>query len=176
MDDERFVTDLLSDFGILPRRLVVSLLNKDHPETADKIIRKLRNSNRIVLVKEIYIAANRYCKPDPRKTTALWVVTKFLNSEGITAGLYPCRLPSVVTFIRNYEPYEVIVLNDDEDYLLAAADVDNNTKYIIVVPSPDSAEKLKHLKKFNSARYILATVKYSSMDEEPEINFYKKEE
>ncbi len=174
MNDTRFITDLLTDFGILPKCLVIALLNKQNPETAERLLRRLRNENKIVPVREIYLAANRYCKPDLRNTTALWVVTRFLTEEGIT-GLYPCRLPSVATFIRNNEAYEIIVLGEDEDYLLAGADVNKDTKYIIVVPDPSASVRFRHLEKFDDVRYILATVKYTAMDEEPQISFYRRE-
>ncbi len=174
MDDTKFISDLLTDFGILPEKLVIALLNKQNPETAGRLLRKMRNANRIVPVNGIYLAANRYCKPDLRSTTALWIVTKFLTEDGVS-GIYPCKLPSVVTFIRNNEAYEVIVINEGEDYLLAGSDVDRETKYIIVVPDPGKANGIRYLDRFSDARFILATVEYSSMDVEPEIIFFRRE-
>ena len=174
MNDTKFITDLLADFGILPEKLVIALLNKQNPETAERLIRRLRNENRIVPVSGIYLAANRYCKPDLRSTTALWIVTRFLTEDGVS-GIYPCRLPSVVTFIRNNEAYEVIVIDDGEDYLLAGTDVDKDTKYIIAVTDPEEAGRLRYLDRFRGVRYILASVTYTSMDEEPEIVFYRRD-
>ncbi len=174
MDDTKFITNLLVDFGILPKKLVIALLNKQNPETAERLLRKMRNTNRIVPVREIYIAANRYCKPDVRNTTALWIVTRFLTEDGIS-GLYPCRLPSVVTFIRRNEAYEVIVINDGEDYLLAGSEVNKETKYIIVVPDAEKANTLRYLERFNETRFILATVNYVSMEDEPEICFFRRD-
>ena len=173
MDDTKFISDLLTDFGILPEKLVIALLNKQSPETAGRLLRKMRNANRIVPVNGIYLAANRYCKPDLRNTTALWIVTKFLTEDGVS-GIYPCKLPSVVTFIRNNEAYEIIVINEGEDYLLADAEIDRETKYIIVVPDPTRADGIKYLDRFKAARFILATVEYSGMDAEPEISFFRR--
>ncbi len=171
MDDTKYISDLVTDFGSLPKKLLITLLNKQNPETAERLIRKLRNENRIVPVLDIFLAANRFCKPDIRSITALWIAAKFLT-EAEPARIYPCRFPSVLAFIRNGEIYEVLVLYEEETQMLAASDADKNTKYIIVVPDPSS---VSHLERFGGVRYILATAKYSSMDEEPEIIFYRRD-
>jgi hypothetical protein len=173
MNDIDFLSNLLSNFGMIPKRLAIAILNKPNPEVAEHLIRRIRSLNRVWVTDE-YIAANRFCKPDDRVITALWIAADYMKKAEMI-GLCSGILPSVLTFIQNGEVYEVIVIGEGEDYMLASVDVDQHTKYIIVIPDAGKRNSIRYLNRFDCARYVFATVRHVSGNENPEICYYRRD-
>lgn len=169
LTDELNVIKWLSQYGALPRRQIINLLNKPKESTSQKIIRNLLVRGEIVEQEAGYFyALDNYQKVNERTVTAVWVLLHYADKVKADAH-YRASFPAELYFLMDNQDYEIIVLYEDEEYKLRHLNKSNGTKYIIVVPNLEIAKKLPLL----DVPHLFATVNYGCTGE-PKINFFKK--
>ncbi len=145
------------------------MLKKPEP-TAEKIIRNLKNQQRISFISGgYYIGLDSLCKPDQRTLLAIWVLLEFFEAVEPMAH-YPASYPSQLFFLKENMGYEIVVLYEGEGSNLRLLQPEENLKYIIIVPHISMVENLPLPK----APCLFATVDYEGEDN-PKITFYTEE-
>lgn len=167
LPEERLVVKWLSEYGPLTKGLILKLLKDKRSDTVGRILMSLKRQRYITTIQDNkYYAIDRYCEPKPRMITAIWVLLQFIAQ--IEPGDHTqANYPSQIMFLKDRTVYEIIVLEADEDHLLRLVTVQENTKYIIVVPNIEFANKLT----LPDAPCLFATVEPTSF-ETPKVNFY----
>ena len=113
-----------------------------------------------------YLGINPMDKPDQRMIYAVWVLLRFIDQVG-PMDHYPASYPSQIFFLKNNAGYEIVVLYDGEQHITRLLRLEEDLKYILVLPQIRMARELKLPK----APCLFATVDYTGGDE-PGINFY----
>ena len=115
--DEIHVIKWLSQYGALPQKQVVKLLNMPQ-NSAEKFLRLLKADMRITDVGGgYYLGLDPLSQPDQRIILAVWVLTQFANTVDPMAH-YPATYPSQIAFLKGDISYEIIVLYEGEGSLL----------------------------------------------------------
>lgn len=169
LEDEKYVVKWLSQYGTLPRKQIIQMLQKP-PDTAKKIINNLKRQLRISEIGDgYYLALDPMSKPDQRVILAVWVLLRYIDKVEPMAH-YPAVYPSQIFFLKDNIGYEIVTLYDGEEHLLRLLRPEDDLKYIIIVPTITMAASLKLPK----VPCIFATVDYNGRDE-PDITFYSEE-
>ena len=164
--DEIHVIKWLSQYGALPQKQVVKLLNMPQ-NSAEKFLRLLKADMRITDVGGgYYLGLDPLSQPDQRIILAVWVLTQFASTVDPMAH-YPATYPSQIAFLKGDVSYEIIVLYEGEGSLLKLLQPEEDMKYIIVLPDISMAHTLKLPK----APCLFATVDFTGKDE-PTVRFY----
>ena len=117
LEDEKYVVKWLSQYGTLPRKQIVQMLQKP-PDTAKKIINNLKRQLRISEIGDgYYLALDPMSKPDQRVILAVWVLLQYIDKVEPMAH-YPAVYPSQIFFLKDNIGYEIVTLYDGEEHLL----------------------------------------------------------
>lgn len=171
LEDEQNVLRWLSQYGPLHKIQIRKLLHYKSDVAAKKIVQSLRRNRYITVLEDgDYFGVDKYCHPDPRMVTAVWVLLKF-GSQVLPSAHRQADIPSQIFFLKDGTPYEIVVLYEEEDHLLRLLTPHGGVKYIIVLPSMDMADLLT----LPDAPYLFATVQPSE-GPEPVITFYSSQE
>lgn len=167
LPDEQYVVKWLSQYGALTKTQVIRLLRDKTPQTAEKIIRNLKQQ---MMIAEIsggyYLGLDPMCQPDQRIILAVWVLLQFIDKVEPMAH-YPAVYPSQLFFLKGDIGYEIVVLYEGEQHLAKLLQPQDDLKYIFVLPHLSMARELR----LPQAPCLFATIDYNGKDE-PEITFY----
>jgi len=167
LEEEQHIIHWLSQYGALPKTQVAKLIHK--PERiAKRIIHYLLKTRQVSLINNYYIGLDPLQKPDAKIITALWVLLQFNGSVAMSAH-YKANYPAQLYFLKNNKGYEVIVLDEGDDDLLKFVQVQEEVKYVIVVPDVSMMQKLPKL----NAPCVYATVTKEGI--EPMVKFYSED-
>lgn len=170
LEDEKNVIKWLSQYGALRKTQLIRMLQKPK-STAEKIIRNLKNDLRLEILGDgYYVGLDSMSWPDQKMLTAVWVLLEFVEKID-PMGHYPATYPSQIFFLKENVGYEIVVLYEDETNLLRLIQVEEDLKYIVVVPHISMAKKIKVPKNMNC---LFATVDFNGA-EEPNVHFYTVE-
>lgn len=98
--------------------------------------------------------------------TAVWVLLQFIEQIAPEAH-WQADAPAQISFLKDKTAYEIVVLYEDEDHLVRLLQPQEDTKYILVVPNMEFANKLI----LPDAPCLFATVDQTEC-EAPKITFY----
>ena len=171
LQEEQYVFRWLSQYGTLTKKQIVALLHHKPEATAERIISNLLRSRLIFRTGGgVYLSSDPLSKPDERLLTAIWILTKFIQSIDPMAH-YRADYPSQIFFLKDTVGYEVVVLNQDEGHLLRLLQPQDDLKYIIVVPDIGMVPNLP----LPDAPCLFATVDLTDAGG-ADITFYSEEE
>ena len=171
LQDEQYVVKWLAQYGALTKTQVIRLLRDKPPQTAEKIIRNLKQQFMISDIRGgYYLGSDAMNQPDQRIILAVWVLLKFIDKVDPMAH-YPASYPSQLFFLKEDMGYEIVVLYEGEQHLIRLLRPEDELKYILVVPHITMARDLK----LPQALCLFATVDYAGKDE-PDVIFYKEED
>ena len=126
-----------------------------------------KHARRIAAIEDgEYLAVDQYCEPKQRMITAVWVLLQFIEQINPEAH-WQADAPAQVSFLKDKTAYEIVVLYEDEDHLVRLLQPQEDTKYILVVPNMEFANKLI----LPDAPCLFATVDQTEC-EAPKITFY----
>lgn len=166
MEDEQHVVRWLSQYGPMKKGMIRQLLHYKASDTVGRLIGGLKRRRYITPLENQYYGIDKYCKPKPRMITAVWVLLQFIDQ--IEPGAHrQADAPAQIFFLKDKTAYEIVVLYEEEDHLVRLLQPQENTKYIIVVPNTEFADKLV----LPDAPCLFATVEPTSY-EAPKITFY----
>lgn len=97
-------------------------------------------------------------------------VVAMMGIDGESLTQYPASYPSQLFFLKENTGYEIVVLYEGEGNLLRLLQLDEELKYIIVLPHISMAEGLK----LPSVPCLFATVDFCG-EEEPTVTFYSED-
>lgn len=167
LQDEQYVIKWLSQYGALTKTQVIRLLRDKRPQTAEKIIKNLKKQMRIADVSGgYYLGMDSMVQPDQRIILAVWVLLKFIDRVEPMAH-YPAVYPSQLFFLKEDIGYEIVVLYEGEQHLARLLQLQEELKYIFVLPHISMARELR----LPQAPCLFSTVDYNGQ-EEPEVTFY----
>ncbi len=170
LPEEQLILRWLSQYGALPKDLVIQMMTHKGSKTVERIIRGLYKQNRIsYLSGGYYISVDPRAKPDQRVIQALWVLTQFGDRVDPMSHM-PAAFPSQVFFIKDGVGYEILVLREGEPHLTMLLQPQEDRKYIIVLPEPSLRRKLQ----LPEVPCLFAVLTYGSADV-PEVKFYRQE-
>ena len=139
----------LSQYGPLRWPQIRGLLYYRPQRSVNRLVQNMKHARRIAAIEDgEYLAVDQYCEPKQRMITAVWVLLQFIEQ------IAP-------------EAYEIVVLYEDEDHLVRLLQPQEDTKYILVVPNMEFANKLI----LPDAPCLFATVDQTEC-EAPKITFY----
>ena len=171
LEDEKHVLYMLSQYGPL---LIPQLHKFLHNKSSRQQARIVKNLRRYHYAYDIgngrYLGSDPVGKPDPKNVDAVWVLLQFIENIEPT-GHFSANVPAQIFFIKDGIGYEIIVLYEDEDYLLRLIQPRKNTKYIIVIPDMKMVEDLV----LPDAPCLFATID-KEIEKEPIITFYSPED
>lgn len=166
-EDEKHVAQWLSQYGVLPRELVIRLLNMERTR-AEKIIRNVKRAGLAVDAgSREYLGADEYASAEPRTVCALWVLLKFIDQVEPT-GHIPARYPSQLLFLKGGVGYEIVVLYEGEESYVRLLQPEEGTRYILVLPDIAMAQRLV----LPDAPCLFATVEEDIPV--PKVHFYSE--
>ena len=129
--------------------------------------KECKHTRRIAAIEDgEYLAVDQYCEPKQRMITAVWVLLQFIEQIAPEAH-WQADAPAQISFLKDKTAYEIVVLYEDEDHLIRLLQPQEDTKYIIVVPNMEFANKLI----LPDAPCLFATVDQTEC-EAPKITFY----
>ena len=167
LDEERLVVTWLSQYGPLPKGIIRQLLHYKSSDTVGRILMGLKRRRYITQLRDSgYYAIDRYCEPKPRMIAAIWVLLEFIKQIEPFAHNQAAR-PSQIFFLKEKTAYEIIVLYEEEDHLVRLLQPQDDTKYIIVIPNLEFADKLI----LPDAPCLFATIQPTDR-ETPTVTFY----
>ena len=167
LDEERLVVTWLSEYGPLPKGLIRQLLYYKSSDTVGRILMGLKRRRYITQLKNSqYYAIDRFCEPKRRMITAIWVLLQFIEQIEPSAHRQATQ-PAQIFFLKEKTAYEIVVLYEEEDHLVRLLQPQEGTKYIIVVPNLEFADKLI----LPDAPCLLAMIEPSDK-ETPKVTFY----
>ena len=167
LDEERLVVTWLSQYGPLSKGLIRRLLYYKSSDTVGRILMGLKRRRYITQLNDNQnYAIDKFCEPKQRMITAIWVLLQFIEQIEPTAHRQADQ-PSQIFFLKEKTAYEIIVLYEEEDHLVRLLQPQESTKYIIVVPNLEFADKLI----LPDAPCLLATVEPTER-EAPKVTFY----
>ena len=167
MEDEQHVVRWLSQYGPMSKGMIRQLLYYKPSETVGRLLAGLKRRRYITpLENNRYYAIDRYCEPKQRMITAVWVLLQFIRQ--IDPGAHrQAEAPAQIFFLKDKTAYEIVVLYEEEDHLIRLLQPQEDTKYIIVVPNTEFADKLQ----LPDAPCLFATVEPTTQ-ESPKVTFY----
>lgn len=167
LDEERLVVTWLSQYGALPKGMITRLLYYKSSDTVGRILMGLKRRRYITQLKDSqYYAIDRFCEPKPRMIAAIWVLLEFITQIDPFAHSQADR-PSQIFFLKEKTAYEILVLYEEEDHLVRLLQPQEGTKYIIVIPNLEFADKLI----LPDAPCLFATLEPTNR-EAPKVTFY----
>lgn len=170
LEDEKYVINWLSQYGVLTKKQVIRMLMKEE-KTAEKIIRNLKKEMKVFEIGGgYYLGLDEICKPDRKMLLAVWVFLKFAEQVEPMAH-YPAVYPSQLYFLKENMGYEIVVLNEGEESLTKLLQPQEELKYIIVLTNEKMVKNLY----LPDCPCLLATVEFAGEDE-PNIMFYTESE
>ena len=171
LEDEKHILYMLAQYGpLLIPQLHKFLHNKTNHQQA-RIVKNLRRYHYAYAIGDgRYLGADPVGKPDPKNVDAVWVLLQFIDNIEPT-GHFAANIPAQIFFMKDGIGYEIIVLYDDEDYLLRLVQPKKDTKYIIVIPDMKMAESID----LPDAPCLFATIE-KGPEKEPIITFYSPED
>lgn len=167
-EDEQRVLRWLSQYGPMGKTMLRKLLHYKPSTTAMKILQSLKRDRYITEIQNgDYFAIDRFCTPDPRMVSAVWIMIQFIEH------IHPdehrlADMPAQIFFLKDQVAYEIIVLERGEEHRLQLLQIQKNTKYIIVIPDMRMEEDLF----LPDAPCLLATMEYETLIKDPKITFY----
>ncbi len=168
LEDERLVLRWLSEYGPLQRQQVQHLLYEKSERSINGIFRNLKRSRYVVEIQNgSYLALDRYCEPNQRMITAVWVLLQFVEQIAPDAHRQS-DTPAQIFFLKDKAAYEIVVLYEGEDHLTHLLQPQTDTKYILVVPDMAFAASLP----LPDAPCLFATVEPSDLPNPPKVTFY----
>ena len=169
MEDEQHILRWLSQYGPLRWPQIWKLLHYRSERSAKRLVQNMKRARRIVGIEnDRYLAIDKYCEPKPRMLTAVWVLLQFI--EQIDPGAHrQADVPAQIFFLKDKTAYEIVVLYEGEDHLVRLLQPQEDTKYILVVPNMEFADKLI----LPDAPCLFATVEQTAF-ETPRITFYSE--
>lgn len=160
----------LQQYGPLPRTQIVRLLHDKPPNAAERIIRRLKKDQQLSDVGGgYYLALDSTGKPDQRLILAVWVLLQFIANVEPMAH-YPATFPSQLFFLKGNIGYEIVVLHENESHLARLLQLQDDLKYIFVLPNIEMAQRLV----LPNVPCLFAIVDFEGSDE-PVITFYSEE-
>ena len=142
LDEERLVVTWLSQYGALPKGLITRLLYYKSSDTVGRILMGLKRRKYITQLRNNqYYAIDKVGEPKPRMIAAIWVLLEFVQQVDPTSHCQAAS-PAQIFFLKEKTAYEIIVLYEEEDHLVRLLQPQGNTKYIIVIPNLEFADKL----------------------------------
>ncbi len=165
LQDEKYVIKWLSQYQALTVQQVVQLIGKPL-STAGKILRNLKQMGYIFDLPGGYLSLDPTARPDPKLIKAIWVLLRYRDEVDPMAH-FPAAYPAQIFFLKGTVGYEIITLDPGEEHILRLLTPKKDTKYIIVLPERDMADRLF----LPDAPCLFALVKESE-GAEPAITFY----
>ena len=170
LTDEQYVIKWLSQYGPLPKTQVVRLLREKSPATAERLLLRMKRDHRIANVGDgYYLGLDPFCTPDQRVILAVWVLLQFIDRVEPLAH-YPATYPSQLFFLKENTGYEIVVLYEGEQSLTQLLRLQEDLKYIFVLPNIQMAQKLR----LPPAPCLFSTVEFQG-EEEPQVHFFAEE-
>ena len=167
MEDERLVLRWLSQYGPLRLPQIWGLLHYKPQRSVNMLVQNMKRTRRIAAIEDgAYLAVDQYCEPKQRMITAVWVLLQFIEQIAPEAH-WQADAPAQISFLKDKTAYEIVVLYEDEDHLVRLLQPQEDTKYILVVPNMEFANKLI----LPDAPCLFATVDQTEC-EAPKITFY----
>ena len=152
IEDERLVLRWLSQYGPLRWPQIRGLLYYRPQRSVNRLVQNMKHARRIAAIEDgAYLAVDQYCEPKQRMITAHW----------------QADAPAQISFLKDKTAYEIVVLYEDEDHLVRLLQPQEDTKYILVVPNMEFANKPL----LPDAPCLFATVDQTEY-EAPKITFY----
>ena len=142
MEDERLILRWLSQYGPLRWLQIRGLLYYRPQRSVNRLVQNMKHARRIAAIEDgEYLAVDQYCEPKQRMITAVWVLLQFIEQIDPEAH-WQADAPAQVSFLKDKTAYEIVVLYEDEDHLVRLLQPQGDTKYILVVPNMEFANKL----------------------------------
>ena len=167
MEDERLILRWLSQYGPLRWPQIRGLLYYRPQRSVNRLVQNMKHARRIAAIEDgEYLAVDQYCEPKQRMITAVWVLLQFIEQIAPEAH-WQADAPAQISFLKDKTAYEIVVLYEDEDHVVRLLQPQEDTKYILVVPNMEFANKLI----LPDAPCLFATVDQTEC-EAPKITFY----
>lgn len=142
MEDERLILRWLSQYGPLRWPQIRGLLYYRPQRSVSRLVQNMKHARRIAAIEDgEYLAVDQYCEPMQRMITAVWVLLQFIEQIAPEAH-WQADAPAQISFLKDKTAYEIVVLYEDEDHLIRLLQPQEDTKYILVVPNMEFANKL----------------------------------
>ena len=156
MEDERLILRWLSQYGPLRWPQIRGLLYYRPQRSVNRLVQNMKHARRIAAIEDgEYLAVDQY-----------WVLLQFIEQIAPEAH-WQADAPAQISFLKDKTAYEIVVLYEDEDHLVRLLQPQEDTKYILVVPNMEFANKLI----LPDAPCLFATVDQTEC-EAPKITFY----
>ena len=167
-EDEQRVLRWLSQYGPMTKTMLRKLLYYKPSNTAMKILQSLKRDHYIAEIQNgDFFAIDKFCTLHYKMIMAVWVMLQFVQQID-PDGHRQADFPSQIFFLKENSAYEIIVLDANEGHRLRLLQLQEHTKYIIVVPDMAMAEDLV----LPEAPYLFATTEFQTWTKEPKITFY----
>ena len=168
-EEEKMILHWLMQYEVMTMEQAIQLLHHKNRTTAQKIIRGLQKQHKISYVNEgTCIGAYPCSKPDPKIIDAIWILIQY--TEVIDQYQHhPASYPSQIFFLKDGCGYEIVVLNENEHYLIRLLHPNESIKYILVVPTEEMIPSIE----LPDAPCIFATIRRGT-GKAPEVIFYSK--
>lgn len=168
LEDERLILRWLSEYGLLERQQLQHLLYGKSERSMNGIFRNLKRGRYITEIENgNYLALDRYCEPQQRMVTAVWVLLQFVEQIAPDAHRQ-ADTPAQIFFLKDKTAYEIVVLHEGEDHLVRLLQPKPDMKYILVVPNMAFAASLL----LPDVPCLFAVVEPSVFPAPPKITFY----
>ena len=174
---EGLIKKWISQYGSLPRMQIKKMLNEDKDSSATNIIRNLVKRRELFEQEGgVFLSLDPRQRKSERVIKALWVLIDYSDRVRPDEH-YPADYPSEIYFIgkkddsanSNSQEYEIIILEQGEEFKLRHLKQNQGVRYIIVVPTVEDSFLSKLV--VPDVEFLFATVTYGCSGE-AKIEYY----
>ena len=168
-EEEKMILHWIMQYEVMTMEQAIQLLHHKNRSTAQKVIRGLKKQHKISYVNGgVYIGAYPCSKPDPKVIDAIWILIQYADVIEHYQH-HPASYPSQIYFLKDGCGYEIVVLNEGEQYLTRLLQADEGLKYILVIPNENMIPYIE----LPDAPCMFAVIQ-SVPGAAPEVTFYTK--
>ena len=168
-EEEKMILHWIMQYEVMTMEQAIQLLHHKNRSTAQKVIRGLKKQHKISYVNGgVYIGAYPCSKPDPKVIDAIWILIQYADVIGHYQH-HPASYPSQIYFLKDGCGYEIVVLNEGEQYLTRLLQPDEGLKYILVIPNENMIPYIE----LPDVPCMFAVIQ-SVPGAAPEVTFYTK--
>lgn len=184
LKEEKMIVNCLQRYHTLRREQLIKLIQYKGLDVAQRIIKGLEKKQIIISDGGSYFSADIKCSVDDDLIKAFWVLLEFSGRIEKNAH-YKAHYPANIRFLSDNMQYEIIVIDDEKEYLLnmifeterdSSPYEEDIPVYLIVIPDVDNVEdcvKRIPASYISSGHVLFATVYYKHpSDDYPQVSFF----
>lgn len=189
LKEERLIVKMLSLYECLRHEQLVTLLEIKGKDTAsaEKMLLAMKKNQTILEDGAGYAMLDLRSKPNQKTISAFWILLQYLPKIDENQH-FAANYPSEIFFLKDSKQYEIVVLGQDDAHLVrmlflenrnSSDEIEDITKYIVVVPNVDSieiiAEKIP-ADVLENKQVRFATINYNGVEygeQAPNIEYYE---